>query len=143
VLDAFEGVDLVVHAGDVGDEAVLTALEEVAPVVAVRGNMDRSGSTADLPGLRAVRVEDVTVVVSHEHGDARGAAEKEDGPVVVVFGHTHRRHLRAAPGPASGDDAHDGVVLELNPGAVQRARDHSVALLRVDGREVEARFVEV
>lgn len=126
-----------------GDEAVLAALEEVAPVVAVRGNMDRSVPTSDLPGLRAVRVEDVTVVVSHQHEDARRAAEKEDGPVVVVFGHTHRRHLRAVPEPGPGDDARDGVVLELNPGAVQRARDHSVALLRVDGRAVEARFVEV
>jgi len=104
-LAALEGVELIVHAGDVGNLKVLQALERIAPVAAVRGNTDRSDWSADLPPTRMVEVGGVLLYVLHELFCLDldpGAA----GLAAVIFGHSHSPHLERKNG-----------VLYLNPGS--------------------------
>ena len=103
LLAAFAGVDLILHAGDVGKEEVLSGLETLAPVVAVRGNVDRGVWAERLP--RSVRLELGETNVYVYHGD------EELGPAaagcrVVIRGHSHQPEL-----------AGRGGVLYLNPGS--------------------------
>ncbi|HSC71914.1 MAG TPA: metallophosphoesterase family protein, partial [Candidatus Methylomirabilis sp.] len=63
---ALQGSDLIIHAGDVGKEAVLTDLQVVAPVTAVRGNVDREVWAHRLPRTEALEIEQVRVYVIHD-----------------------------------------------------------------------------
>jgi putative phosphoesterase len=109
VFDVFKGVDLILHAGDVGDDDILDELEAIARVLAVRGNTDRFDNPR-LPERRDLVVGGVRVHVSHGHEvgarpitllAAYGHAD------VIVYGHTHRElitelegHLIVNPGAA-------------------------------------------
>lgn len=130
VPDALDGVSHVVHAGDVGSLGVLRQLESIAPVTAVRGNVDDGDLRRMLPGWVTVDIGGVRFVVTH----IRGMFDRDDaermGADVFVFGHTH----------APFGESEDGVLL-LNPGSVSRARGgnpRSVAIVEVGGGEVLA-----
>jgi len=88
VLPALEGVQQIVHLGDVGKPSILSALEEIAPVTAVRGNIDREGPCARLPETEVVLIEGRYVYMLHNlkqlHLDP--AAGKF---AAVLSGHTH------------------------------------------------------
>ena len=108
VFDALAGVELILHAGDVGGRDVLVELEAIAPVLAVFGNTD----DPDHPGLETERVHEaggVSIHVSHGHEVGRPtpaallAAYPHD---VLVYGHTHRQLVTRAEGR-----------LVVNPGA--------------------------
>lgn len=128
VLAALDGVDLIIHAGDVSVGGVLRQLEGVAPVVAVRGNHDRA-MLQPLPEAVVVRVDGVRIGVCHGHRPTRAELPmvlggliagrptipglrryllRRTGPVeVLVFGHFHMRYARRARG-----------VLMFSPGGV-------------------------
>lgn len=104
-LEALQGSDVIVHAGDVGRPEILDALREVAPVHAVRGNVDRGGWAQALPATEVVQVGDAFLYVLHDVG------ELDVDPVAagfhaVIFGHSHR----------PGTEARNGVLF-LNPGS--------------------------
>ena len=89
VLDALGGVDLILHAGDVGHPRVLTQLRKCAPVVAIRGNVD----TDTLPATEVVSVNDRLVYLLHN------LADLDLNPLVagfsmVVSGHSHQPLIR-------------------------------------------------
>ena len=65
VLETFEGVDLIIHAGDITSKSVIEELETVAPVVAVEGNMDRVHGDIDLPVSRIIEVEGHKIGIMH------------------------------------------------------------------------------
>ena len=102
---ALKGVELIIHAGDIGAPKVLAGLERLAPVHAVRGNIDRGDWASDLPHTRVVEVGGVLLYVLHELFtlDLDPAAA---GFAAVIFGHTHSPHLERKNG-----------VLYLNPGS--------------------------
>lgn len=134
LVEAFEGVDLIVHAGDVGNEAVLEGLEAIAPVVAVRGNMDRDRWTGRLRYTEAVEVGDTLLYVVHDEADL-DLNPVVAGIRVVVSGHTHY--------PSRVER---GGVLYINPGSAgprRGALPASAALLEIDGDEVESRFLKL
>jgi len=62
VSEALHGVDLIIHAGDIGKEEVLAALEKIAPVVAVRGNMDRAEWALKIPETEVVTIDETQVL---------------------------------------------------------------------------------
>jgi putative phosphoesterase len=66
VEEVFAGVERIVHAGDVGDEAILTRLGAIAPLIVVRGNCDEAPWALALPGVASEVLEGVTVVVVHD-----------------------------------------------------------------------------
>jgi hypothetical protein len=102
---ALEGVELIIHAGDIGDPKILLALKRIAPVHAVRGNTDRGDWAHDLPHTLIVEVDGVHLYVLHELFclDLDPAAA---GISAVIFGHSHSPQLE-----------HKNGVLFLNPGS--------------------------
>jgi putative phosphoesterase len=134
VLKALDGVDLIIHAGDIGDPLILHHLERIAPVQAVRGNTDRGDWAADLPLTRVVEVGDVLLYVLHElfNLDLDPAAA---GFAAVIFGHSHSPHLE-----------HQNGVLFLNPGSAGPRRftlPVTLARLRVQDASLSAQVIEL
>ncbi|PYR01672.1 MAG: YfcE family phosphodiesterase [Acidobacteria bacterium] len=133
----FDGVSRILHAGDVGGAAVLRALEAIAPVDAVFGNVD----DADDPALaqeRVVTIEGVTIHVSHGHelgGPTPELVLARYAGDVVMFGHTHRAVL-----------ARTNDRIAVNPGAAGPRRfdiQPSVALLTIDGGTPSVRIISL
>jgi putative phosphoesterase len=110
VLRALEGVDLILHAGDIVDMAVLGELEGIAPVEAVAGNMDMGDVREVLPRKKVIEVAGRRIGLIHGSGAPHGVAGRVRAEFeqvdVVVFGHTHQACNRE-----------EGGVYFLNPGS--------------------------
>jgi putative phosphoesterase len=133
-LAALEGVELIIHAGDIGDRRILRKLERLAPVYAVRGNTDRGNWSADLPLTRVVEVGGVHLYVLHELFclDLDPAAA---GLAAVIFGHSHSPYLERKNG-----------VLYLNPGSAGPQRftlPVTLARLTMQGFSLHPELVEL
>lgn len=119
-VEALRGSDLIVHAGDVGDAAILDELGAIAPVRAVRGNTDRGELGRRLPATDAVEAGGATLYVIHVVDDL-DVDPVAAGFAAVVYGHSHRPAL----------ERRDGVVW-LNPGSAGPRRfDLPVTLARM------------
>ena len=131
-LAALAGVDLIVHAGDIGAPGVLDALAEIAPVHAVRGNNDAGAWARHVPDTASVGVERARLLVLHDlHDLALDPAAA--GFAAVIAGHSHRPRLEER-----------GGVLYLNPGSAGPRRFKlpvAVARLRVCGDRVRGELV--
>lgn len=104
-LEALQGSDLVIHAGDVGKPEVLTALRKLAPVVAVKGNIDKGEWASELPATALVEAGPAIIYVLHD------IQELDLDPVtagihIVVSGHSHKPRRMERSG-----------VLYINPGS--------------------------
>jgi putative phosphoesterase len=120
-LRALEGSELIVHAGDVGDPDILAALKTIAPVFAVRGNVDTWPWAQNLPETEVVETDAATIYVLHDL-HALDLDPVASGFHIVVSGHSHK--------PALADRA--GVIY-LNPGSAGPRRfDLPVSIARVD-----------
>jgi putative phosphoesterase len=134
IFELFRGVDLILHAGDVGPLDIITALETIAPVHAVLGNTDSWELIPQLQEVVDLELEGRRVVVMHGHqlGSPtprllRVAHPRAD---VIVYGHTHRQHVDQ-----------NGGTLVVNPGAAGPARfslKPSVAKLTLDAGSAPA-----
>jgi len=104
------GSDHIVHAGDIGDPAILERLAAIAPVSAVRGNNDSGAWALQLPQARTLRFADADIHVVHDIGDI-AIDPFTTGVRVVVSGHSHAPKMRER----------DGVWF-VNPGSAGRRR---------------------
>lgn len=120
VVAALRGCVRIVHAGDVGDPEILERLREIAPVVAVRGNVDTAPWAEELP-LTAVLTEgDRHLYVVHDIADL-DIDLRAAGMDGVIFGHSHRP-----------ENVVEAGLLHLNPGSVGPRRfDLPVCLARL------------
>ena len=134
----FAGVDLILHAGDVGGEAVLAALQKLAPTDAVYGNVD-DRSDPSLRAERRITLDGVTIHVSHGHELGRPTAERvlaRYAGDVVVFGHTHKAVVLRT----------DAGRLAVNPGAAGPRRfdlQPSVARLTIDRGRADVEIISI
>ena len=120
---ALQGVDLIVHAGDVGKAEILTSLKKIAPVFAVRGNVDTESWAQDLPETAVVQAGPVNLYVLHNLREL-DLDPKAAGFAAVISGHTHKAENREEKG-----------VLYLNPGSAGPRRFDlpvTVALLNLE-----------
>jgi uncharacterized protein len=133
-LAAIEGSDLIIHAGDVGDPEILERLKELAPVFAVRGNIDTEPWAKALPETEVVEAGDATIYVLHDV-KALDLDPATAGFQIVVSGHSHK--------PSR---AERGGVLFLNPGSAGPRRFDlpvTVALLHLDVSPWKVEFVDL
>lgn len=133
-IEALRGSELILHAGDVGKPEILTALRELAPVIAVRGNVDTSEWAKTLPETAVAESGKVLLYILHDvHTlDLNPAAA---GFHVVVSGHSHQ------PGKFERDS-----VLYINPGSAGPRRFQlpvTVARLDLSRTPFEVEFVEL
>ena len=136
IFPALEGVELILHAGDVGGRSVIDELSAIAPVRAVYGNTDMPGE----PGLQAnlaLVIDGLSIHVSHGHEVGGGpTAERllsRYTADIIVFGHTHQPLVERS-----------GRRLVINPGAAGPRRfklQPSVALLTVENAKADAAIV--
>ena len=128
---ALVGAERILHAGDVGSQAVLDALTEIAPVTAVCGNNDEPLGCLGLPKHVDIEIEGVQMHLVHRLVDATPGPDTR----VVVYGHSHKALIAEREG-----------VLYVNPGAAGRVgfhREITVALLRIENGRCEAELVMV
>jgi uncharacterized protein len=139
VFDVFQGVEHILHAGDVGDDDILTELEAIAPVTAVWGNVDGWELRGRVPEVARVELGGVSVVMLHgmqlgsPTPEKAAAAHPDAG--LVVFGHSHRPLIRQV-----------GSVLAVNPGSAgpRRFKDPvTVALAELADGRATARLVDL
>lgn len=133
-VDALRGSDLIIHAGDVGKPEILAALERIAPVIAVRGNVDKGDWASALPETAVAEAGAALLYVLHDVHvlDLDPAAA---GFHIVVSGHSHQ----------PGQSERNGV-LYINPGSAGPHRFQlpvSLARLNVDRKPFKVEFVEL
>ena len=133
-IEALQGVDRILHAGDVGDPDILQELEKIAPVTAVRGNVDSGAWAHKLPLSDVIEIERVSIYVLHilEKLDLKSEAA---GFRVVVYGHSHVPKIEEKSG-----------VLYFNPGSAGPRRFKSpvtVGRLMVDGKKAQAEIIKL
>ena len=102
---ALRGVEHILHAGDVGDVGILDALRKIAPVTAIRGNVDLSGKCAELPATDVVELGGRLFYLVHSVRDL-DINPVAAGVAIVVSGHSHKPSV----------EVQDGVVF-FNPGS--------------------------
>lgn len=116
VFHAFAGVDLILHAGDIGEPDLLTTLEAIAPVRAVFGNTDGFDLRRLVPEVIETDIEGFRFLLIHGHQFDRVTPEalnlRYPDAEVIVFGHTHRPLLAIV----------DEVVTVMNPGGAGARR---------------------
>ena len=134
-----DGVEHILHAGDIGSGGIIKQLSEIAPVTAVRGNNDREGPESQFPEVQTLDLNGCRIYLTHivkvpKEGDAAGLSTYLDARSdVVVFGHSHMAF-------------HDkrGPLTFFNPGAAGKRRFKvvpSVGLLDVRPGRVEGRIL--
>ena len=137
VHEAFRGVELILHAGDVGGDDILDELALIAPVEAVYGNTDTPGNSR-LQSQIVREVDGVVIQVQHGHESGRLTADallERFNAGVIVYGHTHKQSVTRREGR-----------LVINPGAAGPRRFHlmpSVALLTIRDGEARVEIVSL
>jgi len=120
-LRALQGSDQIIHAGDVGRPEILDALRGIAPVVAVRGNIDKGPWASVLPATAVAEAGDARIYVLHDIHDL-DLDPAAAGFAIVVSGHSHKASREERAG-----------VLYLNPGSAGPRRFRlPIALARLD-----------
>jgi uncharacterized protein len=122
---ALDGSDCILHAGDIGLPDIVRDLEKIAPVHAIRGNVDTDHWARSLPVTLSVQIGGVGFFLIHNRGELKKVPA---GTKVVIFGHSHQPVI---------DDREK--VLYFNPGSAGPRRFKlpvSVGRIRVDGAKV-------
>ena len=133
-LTALAGVHRIIHAGDIEDPEAVTALKRVAPLTAVRGNVDRETWAYKLPRTAVVEEGDTSIYVIHDIGQM-DLDPATAGFGAVVYGHSHQPSVEERQG-----------VLYVNPGSAGRKRFKNkvgIAYLKVRGKEITAELIEL
>jgi uncharacterized protein len=133
-LEALRGSELIVHAGDVGKPEILAALRQLAPVVAVKGNIDTAAWASELPATAIAEAGPATIYVLHniEELDLDPAAA---GIQIIVSGHSHKPSRAEKSG-----------VLYINPGSAGPRRFRlpvTVARVNLAVTPFQVRFLDI
>lgn len=134
VLPALGGVQQILHLGDVGNASILRELERIAPMTAIRGNVDREGECARLPETEIALAEGHYLYMLHDlktlHLDPAAAKF-----AAVLYGHTHVPEFYTKKG-----------VLYLNPGSCGPRRFDlpvTIGLLEIDSAGIRPKIVHL
>lgn len=134
VLAALQGCERIIHAGDIGKPAVLDGLRALAPVDAIRGNIDTADWAQALPDRLDLQVGDLRVHVLHDLKEL-DIDPQAAGIDVVIAGHSHQPNIERRDG-----------VLYINPGSAGPRRFRlpiSLALLRLEGGNAQAELIRL
>jgi uncharacterized protein len=131
-IEALRGVEHILHAGDVGDPSILDSLRSLAPVTAIRGNIDVDGPCSQLPANEVITLHGHTFYMLHD----RHALDLDPGAAgfsAVISGHSHKPLIEWRNG-----------VLYMNPGSAGPRRFSlpvSIGLLTIGTDGLQPRLV--
>ncbi len=131
-LAALRNSDRILHAGDVGDPEILDRLRELAPVTAVRGNVDREPWADTLPATEVIEVEGVSIYMIHDLAQLDLIPEAARFRI-VIYGHSHQPKIEEK-----------NSVLYFNPGSAGPRRFHlpvSVGVLEIGAGNFKAELM--
>lgn len=126
------GVDHIIHAGDIGHQDIVSALARIAPVTAIRGNVDKAAWAQAYPETQSTSFAERSIFVLH---DLNAMASLPEGCDIVIFGHSHVPKVEIVNG-----------VLYLNPGSAGRRRFKlpiTLALLEFDEDGFRPRLIDL
>jgi len=137
VFTYFKHVDRIIHAGDVGEEQVLTELETLAPVTAVYGNVDTFPLVSKLERVRFFSLGKIHFCLTHIISTPKAFSyelfKMKRVVQVVIFGHTH----------IAEKTEHNGVLF-VNPGSASQpkyGKQKSIALMEITNDQLDVRFI--
>lgn len=133
-LAALEGSEHILHAGDVGDPAILDRLRAIAPVTAIRGNVDVAGACSQLPETELIQLAGRSLYMLHDR-QALDLDPIAAGIAVVVSGHSHHPAIQWHKG-----------VLYFNPGSAGPRRFStpvSLGFLTITESAIEPRLIDL
>lgn len=133
-LAALEGSDYIIHAGDVGERAIVDQLSALAPLSVVRGNVDREGWAQQVPTRQVLEVGEVSIYILHNLAELDLRPERA-GFAAVVFGHSHQPTEETRRG-----------VLYFNPGSAGPRRFRlpvTVGRLTVSGGRIASEIIRL
>jgi len=133
-VEALRGSDRILHAGDVGDPEILEALAQIAPVTAIRGNVDTGPWARGLPETEVVEIGAVSIYLLHDLGQLDLKPEAA-GFRVVIYGHSHKPKMEERNG-----------VLYFNPGSAGPRRFKlpvSLGKLTIEAGTVHTELMEL
>jgi len=133
-VEALQGSDLILHAGDIGDPAIIETLRRLAPVVAVRGNIDKGDWACDFPEKAVAEAGGVRIYVLHDINEL-DIDPASAGYALVASGHSHK------PGKVERSG-----VLYVNPGSAGPRRFRlpvTVARLNFETNPWEVLFIDL
>lgn len=133
-LDALRGVELILHAGDIGKPEVLDALKTIAPLAVIKGNNDRDAWAKKLADTKTVITGGVKLYLIHNVNEL-GLDPSERDIAVVISGHSHKPSVVTRDG-----------VLFVNPGSAGPRRFKlpvAVARLRIAAGAIKAEIIEL
>lgn len=131
---ALRGAEHIIHAGDVGSPEILDQLREIAPVSAIRGNIDRQAWARKLPETEVVEISGISIYVIHDLSQL-DLKPRASGFRVVVYGHSHVPKMETRDG-----------VLYFNPGSAGPRRFKlpvTVGRLTVEGESVRGEILRI
>ena len=131
---ALKGSNFIIHAGDIGDPEILKELGKLAPVTAVRGNVDRAAWARAVPETNVLEAGNASIYVLHSIQELDLKPEAA-GFAAVVYGHSHVAKIEEKNG-----------VLYFNPGSAGPRRFRlpvSVGRLLIAGGKISAEIVEL
>ncbi len=141
VFTTFATVDFIIHAGDLVQLSVIDELEQIAPVLAVSGNMDGPEVSGILPQINSLKIFDRKIGVVHDPNTLMGMntmreITQENGFDVLVYGHTHNANIKW-----------EGKTLYINPGSPTNPSSllnkPSVALLKITKDEITPEIIHI
>ncbi len=133
-VEALHGSELIIHAGDVGKPEILEALRKIAPVIAVRGNVDTAEWAKELPETAVAETGSALIYILHD-ANALDMNPAVAGFHIVVSGHSHK------PGKTERNG-----VLYINPGSAGPRRFQlpvTLARLKLGRVPYEVEFVDL
>jgi hypothetical protein len=133
-LVALQGSDRIIHAGDIGDSEILGRLSEIAPITAVRGNVDRGSWAKNIPDTNVLECDGASMYVLHIL-ESLNLKPQAAGISAVIYGHSH----------VPKQEMKDGV-LYFNPGSAGPRRFQlpvTVGKLVVDGGRVGSEIIQL
>jgi putative phosphoesterase len=138
----FNGVDLIFHAGDIGDAPILQQLHNIAPTQAIYGNMDLYTLSSVLPAQISLKIEDFQILMQHNIGNLFNFFWKlhnknlKPFPDIIIFGHTHRAVFENIEG-----------TLFINPGSASQGRGgfptSVMRLILSKGEDPQHKIIEI
>ncbi len=131
---ALQGVDAILHAGDVGAPEVIETLGDIAPTFAIRGNIDVAPWASNLPDTASIQLGHARVFMLHNLAEL-ATQPHADGYSVVISGHSHMPRI-----------FDEGEVLYVNPGSIGPRRFKlpiSMARLDISATSVKAELIEL